>query len=414
MVAGFRPYRRYEHNASLLDGAIRRQESGEPLPPGTDPTVSAIVAKLLAPQIERRYGSADQIARDLNAFLRGEPTLAAQEHATAGQATTRIASTATAPRRADSVPTEPLPVRPHAPGVPPPAVAPQPTTPPRPQPRWRAVRIVVLIAGLVIAASETLALVRAERLREQLPALDISDLPHMKDEYDRIGTWTPLGLGSGLVRSALTSRMIALADRTIFEFRAETPAVAKAQWEQAAQCLDFATTVAPSNATVAGKRAYVRGQLARIAERHDEAIRSFRDSARLTPREPDPHLGLAMMAAYATYDLDGFTQALADAKRLGYTPGRRVRMWSGDLHMKLGDRAQAAAKKLSGAEKTEQLKRAAEDYGKCVEYFEGIRLFNSESNLRTCRRRQADVLKELDVPDPNPLGELIGELLKKL
>ena len=34
MVAGFRPYRRYEHNASRLDAAIRRQEMPEPLPAG--------------------------------------------------------------------------------------------------------------------------------------------------------------------------------------------------------------------------------------------------------------------------------------------------------------------------------------------------------------------------------------------
>ena len=48
MVAGYRPYRRYEHNASRLDAAIRRQEAPEPLPADADPVLVAIIRKLLA------------------------------------------------------------------------------------------------------------------------------------------------------------------------------------------------------------------------------------------------------------------------------------------------------------------------------------------------------------------------------
>jgi hypothetical protein len=91
MLAGFRPYRRYEHNASLLDNAIRRQEAREGLPPATDPALAGIVQKLLAPQIERRYSTADAIADDLDAFLRGAPTVAGLEHAQASQETVRLA-----------------------------------------------------------------------------------------------------------------------------------------------------------------------------------------------------------------------------------------------------------------------------------------------------------------------------------
>ena len=74
MVAGFRPYRRYEHNASRLDAAIRRQETPEPLPPDADPVLVAIIRKMLAPQVERRYTSAALIVRDLEAYLAGAPT----------------------------------------------------------------------------------------------------------------------------------------------------------------------------------------------------------------------------------------------------------------------------------------------------------------------------------------------------
>ena len=410
MMAGFRPYRRYEQNASLLDNAIRRQETRDPLPPGADPVLSAVAAKLLAPQIERRYQSAEAIAQDLQAYLRGTQTVAAQEHAAAGQETTRIGAAPTERRRTDSVPTEPLPVRregpPHTP-----AQATAQVPPPKPKPvrrstAYRLMRTFGSVALMALVMSEGLALIRAERLRGHIPALEISDLADARSEYDRIASWTPLGLGSARVDGALRDRLLQLADRTILEFRSEAPAVAKAQWEQASQCLDFATTISPSDPAVAGRRSYVRGHLARIAERYDEAIRSFRTASRLIPREPDPHLGLAMVFAYVTYDLDGFNQAIADARKRGYTPGRRVRIWSGDLHLKLGERAQAEAKRLTGAERTEQLARAAADYTMCVESFEGIRLFNSEGNLRTCRRRLAEIAKELPALDGSRAGDV--------
>ena len=91
MLAGSRPYRRYEHNASLLDNAIRRQDPREPLPPTVDPALVAIVYKLLAPQRERRYQQAAAIVQDLDAYLRGAPTHAGLEHAQASQATVRLA-----------------------------------------------------------------------------------------------------------------------------------------------------------------------------------------------------------------------------------------------------------------------------------------------------------------------------------
>jgi len=401
MVAGYRPYRSYEHNPSLLDNAIRKQEVRDPLPPGIEPALAAIIGKLLAPQIERRYAWAEAIAKDLTAFLDGLPTAAGLEHAQASVETLRIAATAAVPRRPETVPTEPLPVRRPADG----AAAPTVTAGGQPSPAgvsrkrtMRPTRVVALLIFIIVLALEGLALIRAEQFRAQIPALEISDLEHARTEYRRIDSWTPLGLGSGRIDRLLTSRMLNLADRIIFEYRAETPAVAKAQWEQASQCLDLAIEISPSSAEAAGKRAYVRGQLARIADRNDEAIRLFRDASRLIPTQPDPYLGLATVFAYVTHDLDGFTQAIRDAEQRGYVAGRRVRVWSGDLHLKLGERAEAEAKKLSGAERIEQLERAAADYGKCIEYFDGLRLFNSDRNLRTCRRRLADISKQLPPP----------------
>jgi serine/threonine protein kinase len=412
MAAGFRPYRQYEQNPSLLDRAIRKQETREPVPADVEPALAAIIHKLLAPQIERRYASADAIAQDLSAFLSGGPTMAGLEHAQASVETVRIGGPATLegsaqapavlPRRPDSVPTEPLPKHSQSEAPTAQANAAQPAAAARP-PQHRFARPLRAAATLVVLGSltsEGLALVRAEQLMGQIPALEVPDLDRAREEYRRIDGWTPLGLGAGRVSGPLTRRMIELADRAILEFRADAPAIAQAQWEQAARCLSLATEISPSDRVVAGKRAYVQGQLARIADRNDEAIRHFRTASRLLPRDPDPYLGLATIYVYVTTDLEGFTQALRDAEERGFVGGRRVRIWAGDLHLKLGERGQAEARRLTGDERVEQLQRAAADYQKCIQYFDGLRAFNSERNLRTCRRRLADVQGQLPPPVP--------------
>src|SRR5688500_855643 len=115
MVAGYRPYHRYEHNASRLDSAIRRQEAPEPLPPDADAVLVAIIRELLATQIERRYTSADLIVRDLEAYLAGTPTLAATDIAQASVATVRVIPvippipTVAGPAPSQSAPTQALP-----------------------------------------------------------------------------------------------------------------------------------------------------------------------------------------------------------------------------------------------------------------------------------------------------------------
>ena len=68
---------------------------------------------------------------------------------------------------------------------------------------------------------------------------------------------------------------------------------------------------------------------------------------------------------------EAFAEAIRDAQLRGYMPGRRVRLWSGDLHMGLGERARAEARGLKGPERMEQLERAAAAYGRCIEQFDG-------------------------------------------
>ena len=79
MVAGHRPYPSLDRNRSMLEHAIRTNAPREPLPASCPPDLSAIINKLLAYQMERRYPSAAAIKEDLERYLAGEQPVAANE-----------------------------------------------------------------------------------------------------------------------------------------------------------------------------------------------------------------------------------------------------------------------------------------------------------------------------------------------
>jgi hypothetical protein len=504
MLAGCRPYMHYEHNQSRLETAIRRQEPRLRVPPDVDARLTAVVDKLLASQVDRRYQSARHIGQDLRAFLNGDAVVAAAEAARADQATVRIPHViATAPRREPTIATEPLAPRHAAPAavvatealpraaqanIPPPIpVLPPPVIPPLPvlpaaglaglPPMYkpgtaavlsllipgfgqlyngdylrgvfwlvitpgfwigsagtfgwpfhlissytayrRAVRRsaaartatttargasflgrrgapLLMLAALMLFASEGISFVRAQQLRDQVSTLDGSDVGAVRTAYRRVGR-SPLGLGTAVVSRPLKQRLVAIADRTILEFRAETPALDRGDWERARDCLDLALEISPGDTRVAAKRQYVDGRLTWMSATNrsgiDRAIRLLRDAARLDPASPDPYLGLATIHAYSTRDLPALTQAISDAEARGYARGRRERAELGDVHKVLGDRSRAEARRASGSERDEHLQQAAESYGNCIEQLDGLGLGSSERTLNDCRRR-LDAVKE--------------------
>jgi serine/threonine protein kinase len=415
MVAGFRPYSRYEHSSSRLDRAIRTHEPPEPMPAASDPVLVAIVGKLLATQVDRRYVSASAIAADLAAYLHGRPTTAAAEQARASQETVRVGGAGgVPPPRLISVPTEPLTSDPQvAPGVR--ATASQST--PQSKDPGGAHRSVVAkakrFAGVCVmvglAATEALGLVRAERLRAKVAALEPSDVPAVRSAYQAIDRWAVMDIGVFIrLNGALTNRLIELADRTILDYRAEAPGVARVHWEQARDCLDLARELAPNDRSIAAKRAYVAGHLSRITARAsvdmDRAVRQFRESARLDPSSPDPYLGLARVAAYSTRDVEALRQAIGEAESRGYRSGRREQAGFGDAHKVLGDRARAGALQLRGSARLTELERSATEYRMCIEYLEGLRYFNSDGNARECHRRLDQVESQIERLRPDPPG----------
>jgi hypothetical protein len=416
MVAGHRPYHRYEHNASRLDAAIRRQEAPEPLPADADPVLVAIIRKLLATQVERRYTSADLIARDLEAYLAGAPTLAAADVALASVATVRVGSDRTAaipppaippmpivagPAPSQSVPTEALPRT--QPTITAGAVAPPQARTGKKRSRVRTLlRYAVIFVLVSMVMRECVGLARAGRLEERIGGIDAGQVQQIRSEYERISSTGPLGLGAGQVRAPLRDRMVALADRAILEFRSDAKVVSEVEWQRARDCIAFAQELS-SRPAIAAKRAYIDAHLARITARDrtgiEAAVRGFRESARLDRQAPDPYLGLARVYAYSLREVEPLIDAIKEAEQRGYPPGPREQAQIGDAYRFRADRTRAAAASLGGEARIEQLASAAEDYGQCIAHFEGLVFFDSENNLRTCRRRLAAIVDELNRPE---------------
>jgi serine/threonine-protein kinase len=441
MVAGFRPYHRLEHNPSRLNTAIITHQPLEALPDGADPVLSSVIRKLLAPQIERRYPSAAAIADDLEACLAGRETVAGREDARASVHTVRIGGAGAAPPATtpvapttpiaaaaavvnaaaqmpprplgEPVPTEPLPppvaateaVPGGRPGFGPPGVVP---LPPRVSARrigfGRVAKFAAACVLVAMVAAEGVALTRAERVRAQVAELEIADIPAAREDYERITEWSPLSIAKARVRGALVDRLVELADRTILEYRTERPAVAEVQWEQARQALDLAAEIARGSARVRSKLLYTTGHLKRITGRSvddfEAAVADFEQSARLDPRSPDPYLGLARVYSLPLLDVKALEHAIREAEARGYKSGRRERAQLGDAYRTRGERARVAAARSSGEARTEQLAMARESYAKCVEYFDGLRFYSSDDNLRLCRRRLTQIEAALAVPAP--------------
>jgi hypothetical protein len=439
MVAGYRPYRRYEHNASRLDAAIRRQDAPEPLPADADPVLVAIIRKLLATQVERRYASAVLIVSDLEAYLSGTQTVAATDVAQASVATVRVTNdrttplhsgapathggdrepaatagippisipvippipTVAGPAPSQSVPTEALPRTPSA--IVTEAMAPPKARTVKKRSRFRTlVRYAVIFILLSMVMRECVGLARADRLRERIDAIEAEQAPAIRSEYQRIASTGPLGLGAGQVRALLRDRMVALADRTILEFRSDARTVSEVEWQRARDCIALAQDLS-SRSAIAAKRAYIDAHLVRIAARDragfEDAVRGFRESARLDAQAPDPYLGLARIYAYSLREVEPLIEAIEEAEQRGYQPGPREQAQMGDAYRFRADRTRAAAASLSRPARIEQLASAAEDYGQCIAHFEGLNFFDSENNLRTCRQRLAAIVEELRRPD---------------
>jgi len=409
-IAGHRPYPAFDRNRSQLEHAIRTNAPREPLPSSCPAELSAIVNKLLAYQVERRYPNAAAIRTDLERFLAGEKPVAASEYATPatmpiGQTTTRRA---TEPRLAVVPPTEPLPMPQPATA----SAAPVPATtvvPPRIRREFirRALWMAVLLVLVGIVTTEGVAWVAAERFRDTIDSIERSTIVEKQADYDGIRASSLLDAGLKLrVNGPLENRLVALADSVIADYRREEPTMQPSEWKLAQQSLRWAQQLNPQDKQIFAKLLTCEAHVIRLSARSQpvavarqtylNAIEKFRAAAKVDGQTFDPYLGISRIAVYGLSDVDQASAAIVEAEKRGYVSGRRERALLGDGYLRRANATRSLARTLSGDQRRRELEKARADYEGCIEAFDPIVGFGyAAKNLEVCKGQLARIDEEL-------------------
>lgn len=417
MVCGHRPYPQLERNRSQLEQAIRTNAPRAPLPASCPADLAAIINKLLAYQVERRYPTAAAINADLALFLNGSTPQAAAEYATLPTLPIRPATSARVPQ------VEPIAVPPTDP-LPAPARTPAATLEAPPRARWsvpglrRVSRKLIWTAALLlfvsVIATEGIAWVAAERFRASLDTLDAQALADKRIAYDSIRGWSLLDIGlRSRVNRALKRRLVSIADSVIADYRREEPTLGAAEWRQGLEALRWASALAPLDTSVRMKlltcdahltRFAARGQLPAAARQtYRKAVEKFRAAAQMDPQSYDPYLGISRIQVYGLGEVDEAAASINEAEKRGYVPGRRERAQLGDGYLRRANARRNLAHTLSGDQRRRELENARADYARCIETFDPIVGFGrAAANLEICKRQLDRVTLELEPEEEKP------------
>jgi serine/threonine protein kinase len=388
MVRAVRPFQ--AEDTRRLERLILSR-NGAPSLNGSCPSgLESIIAKLLAPTVADRYGSAQAIREDLERFTSGEVTEAEQEgwpNRSIDEAQTRRTQP---PPNADdektrrtSTPADPSKTKA--------AVMPAARRLAGKKIR-RIAAVVILLVILGIGGNDIWVGVTAAKVAESVQTRDLEQLGPSWDRYDDLSRQAYLHFATTGLRRSLTQRSAVLADRVIANYRTSLPTVREAQWQAARDALARAVSAAPDDRQLRAALRYCEGHIHRIngeakrsrrklaeAERDlTEAVAAFREAAELRPGWPDPFLGLARTFIYGLQDLDRGADALRQAERNGYTPGERETVQLADGYRLRGDTLTRNARQLYGMpQESDYLDRAAEAYRQALNLYLSLKDFSS-------------------------------------
>jgi alkanesulfonate monooxygenase SsuD/methylene tetrahydromethanopterin reductase-like flavin-dependent oxidoreductase (luciferase family) len=134
------------------------------------------------------------------------------------------------------------------------------------------------------------------------------------------------------------------------------------------------------------------------------AVEKFRAAADADPQSFDPYLGISRIAVYGLADVDRAAEAIEEARKRGYTAGRRERALLGDGYLRRANSSRTLARTLSGEQRRRELERARADYAGCIDAFDGIVGFGyAAKNLEVCKSRLEHV-EQLLAADGWPQG----------
>jgi len=256
MLSGAAPFRAAD--TRRLEQEIRGGYPRQLLPPGCPPALQAIVARLLAPDVAARYATALELHDDLQRFQEGTVTVAEERGfpAAVEEATRRTAPVEDADERTRrTVASPPVPPVPQ----PPPRVA-----APRRTFRSHPIRTLLMLAALFLACNEVVIGFKASRVAAAASTRDLETMDAVWDDYDTLSRHSYLRLGVVQLEQVMSSRVQALADRVIANYRSALPSVREKQWQTAQKNLQHALMLEPGNRTLRAELRYCEGHLHRI------------------------------------------------------------------------------------------------------------------------------------------------------
>jgi eukaryotic-like serine/threonine-protein kinase len=232
-------------------------------------------------------------------------------------------------------------------------------------------------------------------------------------------------MGVANLEHVLPARVDSLATQVIANYRSPVPTVRERQWQTARANLQRALVLAPTNRSLKAALRYCEGHLHRIngeaektrrrtaAARQEftDAVSAFREAAEIRRDWPDPFLGLARVFIYGLDDIDRAGDALAQAQKLGYTPGDREHAQLADGYRARGDSLWQTARQLADMpQESEYLQRASDAYKRALELYEQIPGYPGVAvNLRRTRR-SLDQIDERQLVRAAVEGERVTEL----
>ncbi len=417
MVSGGLPFQ--APDTRLLERRILSRRPPPLVAGQCTPGVEAVIAKLLAGRVEDRYEAALTIREDLERVAGGRETQAEQQgwpsRAIDEQPTQRTHPPEVADTGATRRTREPLPA--HQTTVVPPAHGMA-----RPQRSGGAVgtllsrrpvlRTILLLVALAIAFNEIRVAAVARRIAAAVPTRELDGLAEAWDLDDALSRGS-LRIGVIGLERALAQQTGMLSDRVIANYRTALPSVRETQWRLAREALARAVSVVPTRRLEAslrycdghlhridGEARKARGKTVEAQQEFTDAVTAFREAAELRPNWPDPFLGLARTFIYGLEDVDRGADALAQAQRLGYTPGDRETTQLADGYRGRGDALARTAHTLAGlAQEQDYLTRAAEAYRHALDLYRKVVTFADVARtMRLTQRALGQVEQRIAEP----------------
>lgn len=418
MLAGSLPYQ--AQSTRKLENLIRSRKPPRALPSDCPPRIRAVIAKALAADIGRRYGSAVAFETDLRAFVENRATAAEKEtqpawdsndtlqkappgRQKASPSPTRRAMKAWVPRLAATITARHLAVpalrRSIASGA------------------WSIGAGVLLGLFLVAPLSYWY---NAHRATREILAADFASLSsaqitadwnlYKKLEHDNnfLGQFSPM---NGVAQN-FRAKLMTAADEVFERYRNSSDAsLSDFDWSKARLALTYARQLNAADREAHGKLALCDGYLNLIQNpklpKAQWSETDFQIAAADLPHSPDPHLALARLYTYTFRNAGKAKSEFTEAERRGFRPGPRELKQEADAYVfraewELRQVKQAA----SPREQSRWLRQATNDLDRACGIYEPIVGFANVNDaldqLYQDRGSADDLRAQLDPPPPPP------------